>query len=61
MTHSKPRTLAPLRMCPDCSGVLEFSGSAGIVDYDGRWEAQADRYICENGHTVFVVEADNDQ
>jgi len=44
--------------CPNCGQNMIFIGSAGIVDYDGDWDAQADRYDCPEGHTVFVVDTD---
>jgi predicted amidohydrolase len=48
-------------ICPHCNTTLTFDGSCGIVDYDGEWEAQAERYYCPNGHTIFVVDTDREE
>lgn len=45
-------------LCPYDSHPLTEVGAAGIVDPDGRWEAETMRYTCRKGHLVFVTEAD---
>lgn len=45
------------KTCCDCGSELQLIGSAGIVDYDGRWEAETIRYRCTGGHMIFVTEA----
>lgn len=32
--------------CPTCKKSMKFIGSCGIVDYEGRWDTEADRYRC---------------
>lgn len=46
--------------CPHDGTKLEFIGSAGIVDQDGRWEAETDRYRCHGNppHMIFSTDAD---
>ncbi len=44
--------------CPWCGETLDVQGSAGIVDWDGQWEAQTDVYVCSNGHKVFVADGE---
>jgi hypothetical protein len=44
--------------CPWCGEPLEVQGSAGIVDWDGQWEAQTDVYVCSNGHKVYVSDGE---
>lgn len=41
--------------CPNCDGVLEHVGSLGIVTHNGA-DYQADRYDCNSGHTVLVMD-----
>lgn len=44
------------KRCPSDGELLEEVGDHGIVDYDGNWDAQATRYDCPKGHTVFLVD-----
>jgi len=49
--------MANPKLCPVCGTELVETGSQGIVDYDGNWDAQSVRYICWKGkHTLFLVE-----
>lgn len=46
--------------CPLDGSELHLDGDAGIVDYDGEWEAQASKYRCaEDKHVLFIVDPDN--
>jgi hypothetical protein len=47
--------------CPWCGESLEVQGSAGIVDWDGQWEAQTDVYLCSNGHKVYVSDGERER
>jgi len=44
------------RRCPYCDSQMVFIGSLGVRDHDDEWDAQADRFDCENGHTFLVVD-----
>jgi len=56
----QPREMPEIR-CPWCGEPLEVQGSAGIVDWDGQWEAQTDVYVCSNGHTVYVSDGERER
>jgi hypothetical protein len=43
--------------CPHDGTLLDEIGSVGILDSDGRWEAQTVRFRCKNDHFVFVAGA----
>ncbi len=49
------------KFCPNCEVLLEFIGSVGITVHEGVGDSniddQADRYDCEGGHTMFVIDA----
>ncbi len=45
-------------LCLVCDEPMELEGSCGIADWENRWEALADRWVCPNGHTTFVVMAE---
>ena len=32
--------------CPTCKSEMTFIGSCGILDYDGRWHTEAERFRC---------------
>lgn len=55
-TGRRPKT-DPRPRCP-CGALLTQVGSIGIVDYEGRWDAQATRSVCDKGHMIFVADAD---
>lgn len=44
--------------CPYDGSPLSEIGDCGIVDWDGRWEAQTSRYRCGQGHMIFVALAE---
>ncbi len=44
--------------CPSCGSTLTLIGSVGIVQADQEWDAQADRFDCEQGHTCLVVQTE---
>jgi len=58
--RAQPRE-APEFRCPWCGEPLEVQGSAGIVDWDGQWEAQTDVYVCSNGHKVYVSDGERER
>ena len=41
--------------CPNCDGELEFVGSIGLMLHP-QGDVQADRYDCNSGHTVLVID-----
>jgi len=56
----QPREMPEIR-CPWCGEPLAVQGSAGIVDWDGQWEAQTDVYVCSNGHRVYVSDGERER
>jgi hypothetical protein len=58
--RAQPREMPEIR-CPWCGEPLEVQGSAGIVDWDGQWEAQTDVYVCSNGHKVYVSDGERER
>ena len=44
--------------CPLCNVPLDFLGSHGIVDYENRWDAEASKYLCSNGHIFFLTDVE---
>jgi hypothetical protein len=56
--RDRDRTMRAKLHCSICGCDLKHVGSCGIVDYENRWDAQADRYDCPEGHTLLVVESD---
>lgn len=46
---------AHIRRCPVCFRKLVDVGSIGLSDHEGEWDAQATRYECNGGHTIFTV------
>jgi hypothetical protein len=43
--------------CPRCKCEMVAIGSCGIVDYEGRWESEAERFRCACGAMAFLAEA----
>jgi hypothetical protein len=43
-------------VCPSDGTPLEFIGSIGICDVEGRWDSETDRYRCAEGHMIFVAD-----
>ena len=51
-------------ICPVDGSEMKEVGSHGIVDWDGRWDAQATKFECSNEkapHTVFVIDYEPDE
>ncbi len=54
---SRETKMAP-PICPRCGQDMTEIGSVGIIHHDGDWDAQAERFDCRAGHTIFLIETD---
>ena len=50
-----PNPQAP-PICPKCGEDMDETGPVQLVESDGEFEAEAVRFDCIEGHTIFVVE-----
>ena len=56
--HGNPENIEVKPLCPKCQGELDAENPHSICDVAGNWDIDADRWICQNGHIVFVGDAE---
>ena len=57
MAKTKVNKVVPI--CPKCGDEMTSEGLHTIADVGGDWDVDAERFVCPNGHTVFVADSDS--
>lgn len=45
-------------ICPHCGNDMKDIGSVGVVQNDGEWDAECQRFDCPDGHTILVLDTE---